>query len=451
MELKFLIFFALILSLVSAIPISVIPSNDLTIAQIKYDSRADLVHLANLGIEVVERPKNGIVTVQVSRSQFSELDEIFDIEESESENDVKPPPEGYMRYDELVGYLQNITKAHPTIARLFSIGKTHQGRDLWVMELSDNVGNREALEPEFLYVGNMHGDEIVGREMLLRLIKKLAEGYGVNERVTRALDNTRVFILPSMNPDGFEVGTRSNARGQDLNRNFPDQFHDPNDSTDGREPETQAVMEFIRSIHPVLGGNLHGGTLVVNYPLDSNPRVVPVYTPSPDDTLYVQLSLNYSRLNPPMYASKEFEQGITNGAEWYPVLGGLQDWSYIYEGMMHVTFEVSHVKSPAYSEIDQFWADNEEALMVYLEAVHMGIKGTVVCENGIVPNAAITIVGNAQTVNTEEQHGNFYRILLPGVYEVVVSAEGYMPEVQIVEVKAGEITVLPPIMLSVAH
>lgn len=72
-----------------------------------------------------------------------------------------------------------------------------------------------------------------------------------------------------MNPDGFEELIRSNANGVDLNRNFPDQFIDPIDSTDGREPETVAVMEWIRSKHFTLSASFHGGGLVANYPYDS--------------------------------------------------------------------------------------------------------------------------------------------------------------------------------------
>lgn len=79
----------------------------------------------------------------------------------------------------------------------------------------------------------MHGNEIVGKELLLMLMKYLLERYGTDNRVTNLLNTVRIHLMPSMNPDGYEMSKesdfysnvgRNNAHNIDLNRNFPDQY-----------------------------------------------------------------------------------------------------------------------------------------------------------------------------------------------------------------------------------
>ncbi len=115
------------------------------------------------------------------------------------------PTDRYLSHDEMTRWLQAMERRYPQLIRLSSIGKSVAGRDLWVVEMSGAVGRgrRDLLVPMVKLVGNIHGNEVVGREMILQLIQYLAVEEGRDERVRRFLNTTDVFLLPSMNPDGF--------------------------------------------------------------------------------------------------------------------------------------------------------------------------------------------------------------------------------------------------------
>lgn len=260
--------------------------------------------------------------------------------------------------------LQRLAAAYPDITQLVSIGKSVQGRDLWVMKISDHAAQDEN-EPEFKYIANMHGDEITGREMMLRLIEDLLANYGKDPEITGLIDTTEIYIMPSMNPDGAALRTRGNANGVDLNRDFPDfTTSDNQNQSSGRAVETQAVMRWQATRNFALSANFHGGSEVVNYPWDTTAQ------PHPLDSLVKGFSLEYARRVPYIYQSSTFIQGITNGYAWYTVDGGMQDWSYYWHNDLQVTIELSNKKWPVYETMDDYYLKNRSALLTYLGLIH---------------------------------------------------------------------------------
>ena len=203
----------------------------------------------------------------------------------------------YYSHQKLVSTLKNLTTKYADISRLYSIGNSTLNRSLLVVEISDNPGIHEYLEPEFKYVGNIHGNEPVGKEVLLHLIEYLLTSYGTNQTITKLINSTRIHIMCSLNPDGFEVARRTrrkyefnsgryNKNFADLNRNFPDPF---DEGVYPLQKETTAVIEWLKAYPFVLSASLHGGALVVNYPYDNvqlKPVVENVYGMSPDDDVY---------------------------------------------------------------------------------------------------------------------------------------------------------------------
>lgn len=123
------------------------------------------------------------------------------VRDTEDESFITP---NYVHYDDLHTLFKKLENEHPDMVKLYSIGKSVGGRDMMVLRIHKNVKEPAALTPMFKYVGNMHGDETLGRQLLIYLAQYLVYNYGKNKRVTNLLDKTDIHIMPSMNPDGFE-------------------------------------------------------------------------------------------------------------------------------------------------------------------------------------------------------------------------------------------------------
>jgi len=146
-----------------------------------------------------------------------------------------PGDEAYHTYPELTSELQAIVAAHPGIAKFVPFGKSYEGRDIWMLKISDNVNNDEN-EPEVLITGLTHAREHLTVEQALAIIHWLVNGYGSNSRVTQIVNTTELWIVPMLNPDGGEWDIHfgkyhlwrknrqptpgSQAIGTDINRNF---------------------------------------------------------------------------------------------------------------------------------------------------------------------------------------------------------------------------------------
>uniref|UniRef100_A0A452U0V5 Carboxypeptidase D n=1 Tax=Ursus maritimus TaxID=29073 RepID=A0A452U0V5_URSMA len=364
---------------------------------------------------------------------------------------IQPKDFHHHHFPDMEIFLRRFANEYPNITRLYSLGKSVESRELYVMEISDNPGVHEPGEPEFKYIGNMHGNEVVGRELLLNLIEYLCKNFGTDPEVTDLVRSTRIHLMPSMNPDGYEksqegkeyVIGRNNSNNFDLNRNFPDQFFQITDPT---QPETIAVMSWMKSYPFVLSANLHGGSLVVNYPFDDDEQGLATYSKSPDDAVFQQIALSYSKENSQMfqgrpcknmYPNEYFPHGITNGASWYNVPGGMQDWNYLQTNCFEVTIELGCVKYPFEKDLPKFWEQNRRSLIQFMKQVHQGVKGFVLdaTDGRGILNATISVAEINHPVTTYKT-GDYWRLLVPGTYKITASARGYNPVTKNVTVRS---------------
>jgi len=375
-------------------------------------------------------------------------------------------------YEEILAEFGKIRQKCPEITYTYNLSgnpdHTVNGRKLAVIVLSDNPEKHETGEPEFKYVGNMHGNEVVGRELLIDLIKYLCDEYVAgNKNIIKLIHTTRIHIMPTMNPDGWEVANaqsgkkdwlagRRNAQDIDLNRNFPDlnriaysneKSHEENNhllrqaimQNEQLAPETKMVIEWIMD-HPfVLSANLHGGDLVANYPYDeSRNGGSQEYAGSPDDATFRHLAETYASNHATMAKPHEScemsddkfytQGGITNGAKWYSVRGGMQDFNYLSSNCFEITLELGCEKFPAAKYLPDYWKDNREALLEFMWQSHIGIKGRVTGPDGETISHAVIHVKNetsGKDINheiTSAHDGDYWRLLVPGTYEVTACA-----------------------------
>lgn len=126
---------------------------------------------------------------------------------------------------------------------------------------------------------------------------------------------------------------------------------------------------------------------------------------------------------------ENFPQGITNGAAWYPIYGGMQDWNYVQANCFEITVELGCKKYPTGEELERYWRTNLDSLVRLINAVHLGVHGFVLDQVGRpVEGVAVSIAGIGKNVSSYKS-GDYWRLLTPNaLYTVAVWKEGYMPQ-----------------------
>lgn len=145
------------------------------------------------------------------------------------------PAEGYHDYKALTDALKQVAARNPQIAKLSSIGKTLQGRDIWLLQISGTNGPSPLEKQALLICGNLEGDHVVGSEVGLGIARHLVESYGKDEEVTDVLDSRTFYIIPRLNPDGAELFFADLLREHEGNLKPRDEDYDWQVDEDGPE------------------------------------------------------------------------------------------------------------------------------------------------------------------------------------------------------------------------
>ncbi|UCG31282.1 MAG: succinylglutamate desuccinylase/aspartoacylase family protein [candidate division WOR-3 bacterium] len=316
----------------------------------------------------------------------------------------------YHTYDQLYTVLDSFVTDHSDICLLDTIGFSVQGRAIWAIRVTDNPQIEEN-EPEIRLAGNIHGDEHIGTEITLYFLRHLLEYYTTLPEVQALVDNSEIWIVPTINPDGKVANTRRNANYVDLNRDYG-YFWDGWGGSPGpsSQVESQVMMQHLEANNISLEYNYHSSAQYVNYPWDYHPA-------DPADSLHIiDLSETYATLA---------NLVAINGYDWYQTPGSLQDYTIGTNGTLAWTIETFEPSSS--SAIDQICFANREALMEVCEQAALGITGIVkdsLTDSLLYARIEFTDPERID-IYTDPLFGDFHKMIEAGTYELRVSVNGY--------------------------
>jgi len=261
----------------------------------------------------------------------------------------------YPTYEAYVAMMEKFQADYPSLCKLEELGTSVQNRKLLAVKISDSVSKEEA-EPEFLYTSTIHGDEVCGYVLMLRLIDYLLSNYGKDPFVTRLVDSIEIWIAPLLNPDGTYKGgnqtvsgsIRYNANNVDLYRNFPRLPTTGQSSTPVKE--TQTIIDFMKKHNFVMSANFHSGLEGAVYPWHC------MRVDHPDKKWFEHVAKQYADTaqfySPDGYFDDLGGDGFGNGwLELYEALGTKMDWATYFMHCREIHIELSSTKILAQTQL----------------------------------------------------------------------------------------------------
>lgn len=341
----------------------------------------------------------------------------------------------YPSYQVYVDLMQNLAQDFPNICRLDTIGLSTKNRLILALKIYNNTTENN---PKFFYSSTIHGDELTGAVVLLRLADYLLKNHQSNNEIGQLISNMQIYICPIANPDGVYAGgnnnvsnaTRYNANYIDLNRNFPNPKYGSHPDGEEHQKETLAFMQYALEEDFDISINLHGGAEVCNYPWDSWTENEKSH---PDKDWFISLCQDFvsqvRTIGGQNYFTDVSYTGITNGGDWYKIYGSRQDWQNYYTKAREITLEISTTKTPSSNRLSLYWNYLKDGLIGLINNSLTGVEGVIkdITNQETISNATIEVLGlDFDSLFTySNSQGYYFRPLLEGNYELKVTAEGY--------------------------
>ncbi len=276
-----------------------------------------------------------------------------------SQRELRAPDEGYKKPDDVDRIVHEAEKNFPKLAKVESIGKSGEGRDIWAVNLTarDVPAKSGEAKPAVLFDAMHHAREIMTTEVGLDIVDYLTTNYATDATVKEWMDQYSIWVIPMFNPDGNNrVWTddsmwRKNTtggHGVDINRNYPAYWGTCNGSSgskssetyrgdsEGSESETQAMMALVTRIQPVFNISYHSFSEIVIYPYGCNPH----HIPAADKAIYEGVGKELAARLVTDSGKGHYKAG-TSYELLYNVDGGSVDWLYDNAKVMSFVIEMN--------------------------------------------------------------------------------------------------------------
>ena len=335
---------------------------------------------------------------------------------------------GYLTYNEMVAELDELKAMYPNLITVKqSIGTSIEGRNLWMVKISDNPDIEDLLEPGVVYTGLTHAREPLSMVNLIYFMQYILSQYGTDPEITCLINNRELYFVPCVNPDGYVYNQTTNpngggywrknrriinsaAAGIDLNRNFSYQWgyddigSSPNPSSDiyrgtgpASEPEISALQNFVSSIQVSTG---------LSYHTYSDKLLLPfAYNDSPP-----LLNTKYNSVASLLTHENQFPYGRVMQMLGYQVNGGSMDWMYGARNIISFDPELGPPEQ-------DFWPVQSQIIPIAETALDMNISIAWAAGNYMKPTAPVNNYVSGLTYSLPVTITNFGDLL--GTLETV--------------------------------
>lgn len=375
-------------------------------------------------------------------------------------------PRAYKPLDQIYNELLDLQRRYPDLVYVESVGKTTAFKQpIWGARVSDNAATRED-EPRILFVGVHHAREPIGSKICLEIIKRLCRGYGKDQRITDWVNSMEIWLVPVVNPDGYQYilennltfpWWRKNLRdndgdgvfnplydGVDLNRNYDFNWSEGGDGKSSSwffrgevpfsEEETRAIMNLALRENFVIGISYHSYGESILFPWGNFKR-------PPDLELIVDIASEMAA-----HITKESGRGKYSILPLNGRVGQSSIWMYGQLRTIDYIVEVGTEYFPAPELIPFILKENVEGAFYLLDRLlETGVKGHVFDRLTGEPLLAEIEVkelaaSHVKPRRTDPMFGSFHRLLNPGRFTLEIRSKGYYPQIlKRVKVAKGEL------------